>query len=322
MQSSNAIPPVEIIPSGSLRLDKALGIGGIPRGYIVEIVGPVSSGKTTLCQHIIANAQQLGDICALIDTDHTLDPSYASQCGVDIDQLYTSTPSHAEQALETAEILTRSGSMGVIILDSVSTLIPHDEIQAPLGEDSSTTGDDLLSQSLRKLNLIIQDTKTTLVFTNQVKRWSSAVYHQLAQHPTRLAIKLHAALRLDLIPKSDIHEAGGLIGKHIQIRVVKNKLFPCFDSAEFDIMYNRGINRIGEIFDLGVELFIIRWQRKFYYFQNQQLGIGREEAVMYLEQNLLVAEQIEQVIRQKLFSSVKPPSAAQADASPPDGIEA
>ena len=300
-------PNVDVVPSGSLRLDIALRLGGIPRGRICEFYGPPSSGKTTICQHIIAEAQSLGEICAFIDADHTLDVRYAQRCGVDLDRLIVSEPMDAEQALQIVQTITRSGAASIVVVDSISTLIPEAEMAAELTKSSGTSVNPLLSRTLQKLVPVIQRTKSTLLFTNRTypKR---VIYHKLKENPARLALKMHAAVLLKLTPMAPIQIRNKICGQTVRVQIVKNSLAPCFVGTELDIMYNEGVNKTGEIFDLGKELAIIEQKGSSYSYRALKLGSGRETAIKSLEQDATLAREIEQVIRQRLIPPFLNPS--------------
>jgi recombination protein RecA len=296
----------KVISTGSLRLDLALGIGGIPRGEFVEISGAVSSGKTTLCQHIIAEAQKLGEVCGWIDVDHTLDPKYALRCGINAEHLFISEPEKAEQALGILETLAGAGGIAVVVLDSVTSLISQDEFESALDESTQTLVDRQLSLTLRRLYKVIHNNGTIVVFTDQFKTGISSVYHNLSRNPAQLALKLHAALRLELESLQSIQENRTVVGNRIQVRVIKNHFAPCFHRTRFDIMYNNGINKAGEILDLGIQLRIVCKQNADYFFKDQKLGTKRSEAINFLKKNLPVAEEIEQIIRLKKLSNIHP----------------
>lgn len=291
------------IPTGSLRLDLALGTGGLPRGRFIEIFGPDASGKTTLCQHIIAEAQKMGESCAFIDVDHGMDSRYALRCGVDPDHLHYSEPMHAEQALDIVTTLARTDALAVIVIDSVSTLIPANDLQLDWSTTSRRYTDTLLSAAMRNLNGIIRKNNTTIVFTRLAGSSKSAVYHRLAKNPARLALKLHSAIRLELRPLSQLCENRKVIGNRVQVRIQKNTFQPCSRSIELDIMYNDGIEKAGEIFDLGTQLRIIDIEQSTFYYQGLKLGRKRQEAVGLLKANRALADEIEQVIRQKLLTT-------------------
>jgi recombination protein RecA len=298
--------PQRAISTGSLRLDIALGMGGIPRGEFIEISGGVSSGKTTLCQHIIAEAQKMGDVCTWIDVDHSLDPDYALRCGINTELLYVCEPEKAEQALGILEILAGSGSMAVVVLDSITSLVSQDELRYTLIESPSALVDRLLSQTLRRLYQVVHNNGTIVIFTNQVKTRISNVYHNLAQNLAQLALRLHAGLSLELLSLRPIQKNGATVGNRIQVRVIKNQFTPCFQRTGFDIMYGKGIFRAGEIFDLGVQLRIICKQSAGYFFKDQKLGARQSEALIFFNQNTPIAEEIEKIIRLKLLSDFYP----------------
>ena len=245
--------PQAVIPTGSLLLDQALGTGGIPRGCFVEIAGPESSGKTSLCLSILAQAQQQGSEAAFIDTDHTLDPRYARNCGVDSDRLILSEPAHAEQALDTLERLAASGALAVIVLDSLTHLVPQiefstqlDAVPSPsISEDAQDQIDALLALSLQRLSQTIQRTQSTVIFTRQTGYRRGAIYHHLSHHPARLALNLHAALRLELLSKGPIHQEKHIAGHKIEIRILRNRFSPCRQSIDLDIMYGQGFRQTG-----------------------------------------------------------------------------
>ena len=300
-ESCTLLCVTEVISTGSLRLDIALGIGGAPRGHIIEISGPASSGKTTLCQHIIAEAQKSGGICAYIDADHSLDPRYAARCGVDVDRLYISEPEYAEQALQMAEILARSGALAVLAVDSVSALVPQSEIAGDSGESAAGLEDRLISQALRNLSTTGRKTNTAVILTTRTNLRKPPVYHNLADNPARLALKLYASLRLSLQPVRLIRENGQITGNQVQIEVLKNKFATLFHTIELDIMYNEGISKSGELLDLGTQLLIISRLGSAYYYRGLPLGEGRETALCYLRQHASLSTKIERVIRQKLL---------------------
>ncbi|MBN1146514.1 MAG: DNA recombination/repair protein RecA [Anaerolineales bacterium] len=295
------VPAWETIPSGSLRLDAALGIGGLARGQFVEISGGESSGKTTLCQHIIAEAQKLGGLCAFIDADHSLDPAYAASCGVDPEKLYLAEPQHAEQALDILETLAQAGEMAVIVLDSLTALTPRRELQISLGKGAADRSQELLARSLRRLSAVIRRKRAVLIFTSRVEQNISAAYHDLSANPDRLALKLHAGQRLALETVDFIRENGEISGIQVQVRVIKNKFAPSLHTIKLDIMYNNGIRKAGEIFDLGLQSGVLENLEGACVFQGTQLGAGRESVIHHLLQNPRLSANIEQVIRQRMF---------------------
>jgi len=289
------------ISTGSLRLDLALGTGGIPRGLITELYGPEASGKTTLCQHIITEAQKLGGVCAFIDSDHTLEPRYATRCGIDPDRLYICEPTCEEQALEIAEGLARSGGIAVLVIDSALSLAPRSEIQGRLGDSNFKARSRLLSLSLQKLSTAIRSTPTAIVLTTQAWRNAEDVYHPSEVSTARLAIKLHAGLRLELSHLETIQKKGAVIGNRVHIRVTKNKLGTPFRTIVLELLYNEGVIKTGEILDIGIETSIIAKQGSAYFYQDLQIGEGRENAYNFLRHNLKISQEIESLIRQHLL---------------------
>lgn len=297
---------VEVIPTGSLSLDIALGVGGIPRGRITEIFGPESSGKTTICQHIAAEAQRLGGVAAFIDMEHALDPNYAARCGVNIDALLISQPDTGEQALEIAEALVRSGAVDVVIIDSVAALVPRAEIEGDMGDAPMAMQARLMSQALRKLSGAIKQTNTAVVFTNQLRQKIGVVFGNPETTSGGMALKFYASVRLDVRRIQSIKLGNEIIGNRTRVRVVKNKVAPPFRTAEFDIMYNEGISRVGDLLDLATELEIITKRGSFYNYGDIRLGQGRENAKDFLHQNPDLAEEIELAIRQQALSGEVP----------------
>jgi recombination protein RecA len=290
-------PPIEAIPSGSLALDLALGVGGIPRGRITEVFGPEASGKTTLAQHVIAEAQQLGGVAAYIDVEHALDPAYAASCGVNVDDLLISQPDTGEQALEITEALVRSGAVDVIVVDSVAALVPRAEIEGEMGDAHVGLQARLMSQALRKLAAAIGKSGTSVLFINQLREKVGIVFGNPEVTPGGRALKFYSSVRIDLRRAETIKEGNEAIGSHIRARVVKNKVAPPFRSAEFDIMFARGISREGNLIDLGVEKGLVKKAGAFFSYGDIRLGQGRENAKQYLSQNTELAQEIEQKIR-------------------------
>jgi recombination protein RecA len=288
---------VEAIPSGSLALDLALGVGGIPKGRITEIFGPESSGKTTLAQHIIAEAQKRGGTAAYIDVEHALDPTYAANCGVNVDELYISQPDTGEQALEITEALVRSGAVAIIVIDSVAALVPQAEIEGEMGEPHVGLQARLMSQALRKLAATIGKSKTAVVFINQLREKVGIVFGNPEVTPGGRALKFYSSVRIDLRRTEVIKQGDRIIGSQIKAKVVKNKVAPPFRTAEFDIMFDHGISQEGNLIDLGVELGLVAKAGAFFSYGDVRLGQGRESAKQYLEQNPELAEEIEQRIR-------------------------
>jgi recombination protein RecA len=293
---------VEVIPTGALSLDIALGVGGIPRGRITEIYGPEASGKTTVCQHIAAEAQKLGGTCAFIDMEHGLDPSYAALCGVDVNSLLISQPDTGEQALEITETLVRSGAVDVVIIDSVAALVPRAEIEGDMGDATMGAQARLMSQAMRKLSGAIKQTNTSVIFTNQLRQKIGVVFGNPETTTGGMALKFYSSVRLDLRRIQSIKLGSEIIGNRTRARVVKNKVAPPFKTAEFDIMYNEGISKVGDLLDLGTELEIITKRGSFYSYGDLRLGQGRENSKEFLRQNPDLTEEIELTIRQQTLS--------------------
>lgn len=291
----------EVIPTGSLSLDIALGVGGIPRGRITEIYGPESSGKTTICQHLVAEAQRLGGTAAFIDMEHALDPSYAAKCGVDIDELLISQPDTGEQALEIAETLIRSGAIDIVVIDSVAALIPRSEIEGDMGDAQMGLMARLMSQALRKLSGAIHQTKTSVIFTNQLRQKIGVMFGNPETTTGGQALKFYASVRLDVRRIQSIKVGAEIIGNRTRVRVVKNKVAAPFQKAEFDIMYNEGISKVGDLLDLAVESEIVTKRGSFYSYGETRLGQGRENSKEFLRQNPGMAEEIEAIVRQQLL---------------------
>ena len=289
---------IEVIPTGSLGLDLALGVGGIPRGRITEIYGPESSGKTTICLHVVAEAQKMGGTAAFIDMEHALDPIYAQKLGVNINELLVSQPDTGEQALEICETLVRSGAVDVIIVDSVAALVPRAEIEGDMGDASMGMQARLISQAMRKLSGIINQTKTAVIFTNQLRQKIGVMFGNPETTTGGLAMKFYASIRMDVRRTQSIKKAGEVIGGHTRVRVVKNKVAPPFAVAEFDLMHDKGINKISEILDMGAELEIVKKRGAFYSYQDLKLGQGRDKSVEFLEANPELCLEIENKIRE------------------------
>jgi recombination protein RecA len=297
---------VEVIPTGSLSLDIALGVGGIPRGRITEIYGPESSGKTTIAQHIVAEAQKLDGTCAFIDMEHALDPSYAHKCGVDVDRLLISQPDMGEQALEITETLVRSGAVDVIVIDSVAALVPRAEIEGDMGDSPMGMQARLMSQALRKLSGAIKQTNTAVVFTNQLRQKIGVMFGNPETTTGGMALKFYSSVRLDVRRIQSIKLGSEIIGNRTRVRVVKNKVAAPFRTAEFDIMYNEGISKAGDLLDLSAELNIVDKRGSYYSYGDTRLGQGRENAKDFLRENLDLAEEIELAIRQQALSGALP----------------
>jgi recombination protein RecA len=295
---------VEAIPTGSLSVDIALGVGGIPRGRITEIYGPESSGKTTLCLHIVAEAQKLGGVAAYVDMEHALDPSYASRIGVNIDDLLVSQPDTGEQALEIAETLVRSGAVDVVVIDSVAALVPRSEIEGDMGDATMGMQARLMSQALRKLSGAIHQTKTSVIFTNQLRQKIGIMFGNPETTTGGMALKFYASVRIDIRRIQSIKMGTEIIGNRTRVRVVKNKVAPPFRTAEFDIMYNEGVSKSGDVLDLGTALEIITKRGAFYSYGDIRLGQGRENSKEFLRQNLDISNEIEMAIRQQALEGV------------------
>jgi len=294
---SAAIQSIEAIPSGSLALDLALGVGGIPRGRITEIFGPEASGKTTLGQHIIAEAQKRGGTAAYIDVEHALDPSYAANCGVNVDDLLISQPDTGEQALEITEALVRSSAIDVIVIDSVAALVPRAEIEGEMGDAHVGLQARLMSQALRKLAAAIGRSGTATVFINQLREKVGIIFGNPEVTPGGRALKFYSSVRIDLRRVETIKQGNVATGSRVRARVVKNKVAPPFRTAEFDIMFDHGISKAGNLIDLGVEQELVKKAGAFLSYGDIRLGQGRESAKQYLVQNPELAQEIEQRIR-------------------------
>jgi recombination protein RecA len=288
---------VETIPTGSLSLDLALGVGGIPRGRVTEIYGPESSGKTTLCQHIVAEAQRQGGVCAYIDMEHALDPAYAEKCGVQVENLYISQPDTGEQALEIAETLVRSGAVDVVVIDSVAALVPRAEIEGDMGDATMGMQARLMSQALRKLSGVIKQTNTAVVFTNQLRQKIGVMFGNPETTTGGMALKFYASVRLDVRRIESIKVGQEVVGSRTRVRVVKNKVAPPFKVAEFDILYNEGISKAGDVLDLGVTLGVIEKRGSFYTVGEQRIGQGRENARQTLKDNPALMQDLDARVR-------------------------
>jgi recombination protein RecA len=296
---------IEAIPTGCLALDMALGIGGIPRGRITEIYGPESSGKTTLCQHIIAECQKMGGTAAFVDVEHALDPVYAAKCGVNIDELYISQPDTGEQGLEITEALVRSGAVDLIVVDSVAALVPQAEIEGDMGDAHMGLQARLMSQALRKLTGAIKRSNTAVIFTNQLRMKIGVLFGNPETTTGGNALKFYAAVRLDMRRAEAIKDKGEVIGNRVRVRVKKNKVAPPFKMAEFDIMFDHGISKEGSLLDIGVDSGVVEKRGSFYSFDGTRLGQGRENVKEFLYQNTEIANQIEARVRQGVGLHVK-----------------
>ncbi len=288
---------VEAIPTGALSLDIALGIGGIPKGRIIEVYGPESSGKTTLALHMIAEAQKLGGEAAFIDAEHALDPVYAKHLGVDIDNLIVSQPDTGEQALEIAEALVRSGAIDIIVVDSVAALVPKAEIDGDMGDAHVGLQARLMSQALRKLAGVINKSNSVIVFINQLREKVGVMFGNPETTPGGRALKFYASVRLDIRKIENIKQDGEVVGNRVRVKVVKNKVAPPFREAEFDIVYGKGISKSGNILDLGINLGLVEKSGSWFGYNGTRIGQGRENAKKYLEENPEVMKEIEEKIR-------------------------
>jgi recombination protein RecA len=292
----------EVFPTGSLSLDIALGVGGVPRGRVTEIYGPESSGKTTICQHIVAEAQRMGGTAAFIDMEHALDPAYAARVGVDIDNLLVSQPDTGEQALEITETLVRSGGVDVIVVDSVAALVPRSEIEGDMGDATMGVQARLMSQALRKLSGAINQTKTSLIFTNQLRQKIGIMFGNPETTTGGNALKFYASVRLDVRRIQAIKVGDEVIGNRTRVKIVKNKVAPPFRTAEFDIMFNEGISKSGDILDLATKFEVVTKRGAFYSYGDTRLGQGRENSKDFLRQNPDLMLEIEGFIRQQAIA--------------------
>jgi recombination protein RecA len=294
---------VEIIPTGALPLDIAIGIGGIPRGRVVEIYGPESSGKTTLALCIVAQSQKQGGIAAFIDAEHAMDPEYAKKLGVNIDDLYISQPDSGEQALEIVDKLVRSGAVDIIVVDSVAALVPRAEIEGEMGDSVMGMQARLMSQALRKLTSSISKSKTSIVFINQIRHKIGVMWGNPETTTGGLALKFYASIRLDIRRVESVKKGDEIIGNKVRVKVVKNKIAPPFKQAEFDILFGQGIDRTGYLIDMGVADNFVEKSGSFYSYKDEKIGQGRDSAKQYLADNPKIADDIETEIRQKYIVS-------------------
>lgn len=288
---------VEVIPTGALSLDMALGIGGVPRGRIIEVFGPESSGKTTLALHIVAEAQKMGGDAAFIDAEHALDPVYAKKLGVDIDNLIVSQPDTGEQALEITESLVRSGALDVIVVDSVAALVPKAEIDGDMGDSHMGLQARLMSQALRKLTGALNKTKTVLIFINQLREKIGVMFGNPETTTGGRALKFYASVRLDIRKIENIKQDGEVKGNRVRVKVIKNKVAPPFREAEFDVVYGEGISKAGNILDMAVNLDIIEKSGSWFSYNGERIGQGRENVKRYLKENPKLLEEVESKVR-------------------------
>ncbi|MBI4537631.1 MAG: recombinase RecA [candidate division NC10 bacterium] len=297
---SGALVPVAVIPTGALELDYALGIGGIPRGRVMEIFGPESSGKTTLALHMLAEAQKRGGSAAFVDAEHALDAKYAQTLGVNIDDLLISQPDTGEQALEITEVLVRSGAVDIIVIDSVAALVPRAEIEGEMGDSLPGLQARLMSQALRKLTAAISKSKTSVVFINQIREKIGVMFGNPETTTGGRALKFYASVRLDIRRISAIKDGEEVVGSRVKVKVVKNKVAPPFREAEFDIIYGEGISRLGSLVDLGVVHKVVEKSGSWYAYGGERIGQGRENAKRFLQENAAMAEEIEGKLRAAL----------------------
>ncbi|MGZ8179877.1 recombinase RecA [Williamsia sp. SKLECPSW1] len=293
-------PPIEVIPTGSIALDVALGIGGLPRGRVVEIYGPESSGKTTVALHAVANAQANGGIAAFVDAEHALDPDYAAKLGVDTDALLVSQPDTGEQALEIADMLIRSGALDILVIDSVAALVPRAEIEGEMGDSHVGLQARLMSQALRKMTGAMNNSKTTVIFINQLREKIGVMFGSPETTTGGKALKFYASVRLDIRRIETLKDGTDAVGSRTRVKVVKNKVSPPFKQAEFDILYGHGISREGSLIDLGVAEGFIRKSGSWFTYEGDQLGQGKENARKFLIENVDIREEIEKKIKEKL----------------------
>ena len=295
---SGANMNIETVPTGSLSLDLALGLGGIPKGRVVEIYGPESSGKTTVALHMVAEVQKRGGIAGFIDAEHALDPVYARKIGVDIDNLYISQPDNGEQALEITETMVRSGAVDIVIVDPVAALVPKAEIDGDMGESHMGLQARLMSQALRKLTGIMSKSNCTVIFINQIREKIGVMFGNPETTTGGRALKFYASVRMDVRRTDSLKQNGEVVGNHVRVKVVKNKIAPPFKEAEFDIMFGQGISKEGDILDLGVKLDIVEKSGAWYAYDGTKIGQGRENAKIYLKDNPAVCLEIENKVRE------------------------
>ena len=295
---SGANMNIETVPTGSLSLDIALGLGGVPKGRVIEVYGPESSGKTTVALHMVAEVQKRGGIAGFIDAEHALDPVYAKNIGVDIDNLYISQPDNGEQALEITETMVRSGAVDIVIVDSVAALVPKAEIDGDMGESHVGLQARLMSQALRKLTAVISRTNCIVIFINQLREKVGVMFGNPETTTGGRALKFYSSVRLDVRRTESLKQSGEVIGNHVRVKVVKNKIAPPFKEAEFDIMFGKGISREGDVLDLAADANIVEKSGSWYAYKGAKIGQGRENAKQYLAQNPLICEEIENQVRE------------------------
>ena len=314
--ASGGVSDVPVISTGSLALDLALGINGLPMGRIIEIFGPESSGKTTLCLHVIANAQAHGGKCAIIDAEHAIDPQYAKKIGVDIDNLLISQPDCGEDALNIANTLVRSGAIEVLVVDSVAALVPRAEIEGSMGDSHVGLQARLMSQALRMLTGVASRSRTCVIFTNQIREKIGVMYGNPETTPGGNALKFYASIRMDIRKTSVIKSGDAVIGNRARVKVIKNKMAPPFKVAEFDIMYNEGISKVGSILDVATDLGLLEKRGSWYSFEGEQLGQGRDQTKLLLAESPELQQRLTDRIREKLQAAAAPAEAPAAPAAP------
>jgi recombination protein RecA len=291
---------IEVIPTGAITLDLALGVGGLPRGRIIEIYGPESSGKTTLAQHVAAEVQRRGGIAAIVDAEHALDPEYAKALGVNVDELLISQPDTGEQALEITEQLVRSGAVDLVIIDSVAALVPKAEIEGEMGDSLPGLQARLMSQALRKLTAVVAKTRTTVIFINQLRMKIGVMYGNPETTTGGNALKFYASVRLDIRKIETLKKDSREVGNRVKVKVVKNKVAPPFRIAEFDIIYGQGINSIGCLLDVAVELAIVKKAGAWYSFKEDRIGQGRDASIVFFEQNPKLLKEVEELVKAEM----------------------
>lgn len=314
LSGEGALKDIESVSTGSLELDMALGVGGIPKGRVTEIFGPESSGKTTLALHVIANAQKAGGIAAFIDAEHALDPIYAKNLGVNTDELLLSQPDSGEQALDICEILLKSTALDIIVIDSVAALVPRAELEGEMGDSFMGLQARLMSQALRKLTGLVSKTKTIVIFINQLREKIGVMFGNPEVTPGGKALKFYASVRLDIRKIDTIKNGTEMIGSRVKVKVVKNKVAAPFKAAEFDIMYGKGISREGSLVDIGSQVDVLSKSGSWYSYKGERIGQGRENAKLYLSQNPKLMDEIEKDIKDAVLAKkieLKPPEAAE-----------
>ncbi len=310
---------IQVIPTGCLDLDMALGVGGLPRGRVIEIYGPESSGKTTVALHVVAEAQKAGGVAAFIDAEHALDPVYARKLGVDVDQLYVSQPDTGEQALEICEALVRSGAIDIVVVDSVAALVPKAEIDGEMGDSFVGLQARLMSQALRKLTGVVNKTNSTCIFINQLREKVGVMYGNPETTPGGRALKFYASVRIDIRRGEQLKDGSNVVGNRTKAKIVKNKVAPPFKTAEFDILYGEGISREGSLLDNAVALDIIHKSGAWFSYGDQRIGQGRENTRKFLKENPEIAKEIDGLVRAELLGKGAPPATQDVTLPEDDG---